>query len=239
MSQAKHIHENVQLRLGGRASIRIPGQVAGHLPSRLLISFFLTGLFAKQAPLNGRRSFALWCHHLFHNSVGEIEEQFRLHRGDGVEVALPKNLLREGICNGRIDTVQIVQGVAIFGGGQATDHEGAGVDRAQILELIDPLNELLPFLVAGLFGGIFGWHVMHLDIGHRLFPMHEGNATPRCLEIHLKIDIRLGSSPSVAARTVLFDEGFHLFLEGFFSLRPQVLFALALSVGLALSLQHQ
>ena len=69
--------------------------------------------------------------------------------------------------------------------------------------------------------------------------MHEGNATPRCLEIHLKIDICLGSSPSVAARAVLFDEGFNLFFEGLFGLLPEVLFALILDLDLAFSPQNQ
>jgi hypothetical protein len=97
----------------------------------------------------------------------------------------------------------------------------------------------VPLLVGGLPGRILRWHVMHLDVGNSLFPVHECGAAAGILQVNFQVDVRLGASTAVALGAVCLHEGVHVLFEDSHGVGPQCRLIRTLNVGLRRTRQNQ
>ena len=114
-----------------------------------------------------------------------------------------------------------MQRVAVFRLGQATDHKGTGVFRAEKLDLADPVEKRVSLGVGRLFRRVLRGHVVRLDVGEGLLPPLAEGCVAGGFEGGFEVDAALGFPVAVTVQAIRADKGCDLLAKRFFRLGLQ------------------
>ena len=216
--EIEHAHEHIELRLRGWAAIGVAGERAGHRARRR--AGICTGRWGltEEPPLHGSRRRVGGCHDAIHDGIGDAEILLRLERRKRIQITRTEDFIWQPAGDCRVDAVEIVQRVAVFRLGQATDHKGTGVFRAEKLDLADPVEKRVSLGVGRLFRRVLRGHVVRLDVGEGLFPALAEGCVAGGFEGGFEVDPALGFPVTVTVKAIRADKGRDLLAKRFFRL---------------------
>ena len=219
--EIENAHEHIELRLRGRAAIGVAGERAGHRARRRAGIRAGRRGFTEEPLLQRSRRRVGGRHDAIHDGIGDSEILLGLERRQRIQIALTEDFIRQSTGDCRVDAEEIVQRVAVFRLGQATDHKGTGVLRAEKLDLADPVEKRFSLGVGRLFRRVLRGHVVGLDVGEGLLPPLAEGRVAGGLECGFEVDPALGFPVAVTVQAIRADKGCDLIAKGFFRLGLQ------------------